>query len=147
MIRAPIRLRGCAGWSAPLLFAIKKSQGFSCLCPYDVEAQATLLPPCCTPAISKVLFAEVEKSTGREEPPEDSDIEQNTEMPVIDLAHTSYESDSQMSLTSESLKSNVRVMIFTLQFCSRRHFQILLCLGYLPASSDFCYLLISFAYS
>ena len=25
----------------PLLFAIKKSQGFSCICPYDVEAKAS----------------------------------------------------------------------------------------------------------
>ena len=32
MIKALIRLRGCAGWSAPLLFAIKKCQGFSCIC-------------------------------------------------------------------------------------------------------------------
>ena len=54
----------------------------------------------------------MKKSTGGEEPPKDSDIEQNTEMPVVDLGHTSYESDSQMSLTSESLKSNVRVLIF-----------------------------------
>ena len=29
----------------PLLFAIKESQGFSCLCQYDVEAQASLPPP------------------------------------------------------------------------------------------------------
>ena len=41
MIKALVRLRGCAGWSAPLLFAIKKSQGFSCICPYDVEAKAS----------------------------------------------------------------------------------------------------------
>ena len=40
-MKALIRLCGCAGWSAPLLLAIKKSQGFSCLCPYDVEAQAS----------------------------------------------------------------------------------------------------------
>ena len=25
----------------PLLFAIKKSQGFLCICPYDVEAKAS----------------------------------------------------------------------------------------------------------
>ena len=28
-----------------MLFAIKKSQGFSCLCPYDVEVQASWPPP------------------------------------------------------------------------------------------------------
>ena len=37
-------------WSAPLLFAIKKSQGVSCLCPYDVEAQASWPPPGYAPA-------------------------------------------------------------------------------------------------
>ena len=45
MINALIRLRGCAGWSAPLLFAIKKNQDFSCLCSYDVEAQASWPQP------------------------------------------------------------------------------------------------------
>ena len=45
MIKTLIRLRGCAGWSAPLFFAFKKSQGFSCICPYDVEAKASLPPP------------------------------------------------------------------------------------------------------
>ena len=45
MIKALIRLRGCVGWSAPLLFAIKKSQVFSCQCPYDVEAKASCPPP------------------------------------------------------------------------------------------------------
>ena len=45
MIKALISLRGCAGWSAPLLFVIKKSQGFSCICPYDVEAKAFCPPP------------------------------------------------------------------------------------------------------
>ena len=45
MIKALIRLRGWAGWSAPLLFAIKKRQGFSCKCPYDVEAKASWPPP------------------------------------------------------------------------------------------------------
>ena len=51
MIKALIRLRGCAGWSAPLLFAIKKSQGISRLCPYDVEAQASWPPPGYAPAL------------------------------------------------------------------------------------------------
>ena len=50
MIKALIRLHGCAGWSAPLLFAIKKSQGFSCICSYDVEAKASWLPPGYAPA-------------------------------------------------------------------------------------------------
>ena len=56
MIMAPIRLHGCAGWSAPLMFAIKKSQGFSCLCPYDFEAQAAWSPPGYAPAINLGLL-------------------------------------------------------------------------------------------
>ena len=51
MIKALIRLRGCTGWSAPLLFTIKKSFSFSCLCPYDVEAQACWPPPGCAPGL------------------------------------------------------------------------------------------------
>ena len=50
MIKALNRLRGCAGSSAPLFFTIKKSQGFLCLCPYDVEAQASWPPPGYAPA-------------------------------------------------------------------------------------------------
>ena len=59
----------------------------------------------------KHLITEVKKST-REEPSKESDIEESTELAEIDLAHTTYESDSQMSLTSESLKSNVRFITY-----------------------------------
>ena len=52
MINALIRLRGCAGWSAPLLFAIKKSQDFTCICPYDVEAKVSWPLPGYAPGFS-----------------------------------------------------------------------------------------------
>ena len=62
MIKALIRLRRCAGWSAPLLFPIKKSQGFSCICSYDVEAKASWLPPGYAPAFySAIEFTEYRK--------------------------------------------------------------------------------------
>ena len=48
--KALIRLRECAGWSAPLLFASYKSQDFLCLFSYDVEAQASWPPPGYVPA-------------------------------------------------------------------------------------------------
>ena len=40
-----IRQHECAGWSAPLLFTVNKSQGFSCLFSYDVESRASWSPP------------------------------------------------------------------------------------------------------
>ena len=58
MIKSLIRLQGCAGWSAPLFFAIKKSQGFSCLCPYDVEAQASWPPPGYAPGSNSFVISQ-----------------------------------------------------------------------------------------
>ena len=52
------------------------------------------------------MLSDVKKST-KEGSVKESDIEENSELAEIDLAHTTYESDSQTSLTSESLKSNV----------------------------------------
>ena len=64
MIKALIRLRGCAGLSAPL-FAIKKSQGFLYLCPYDVEALASWPPPGYAPGDNSDLNEEMPTGSGK----------------------------------------------------------------------------------
>lgn len=51
------------------------------------------------------------KKNAKEGSSKESDIEENSKLAEIDLAHTSYESDSQTSLTSESLKSNEELKI------------------------------------
>ena len=65
MIKALIRLRGCAGLSAPLLFAIKKSQDFPYRCPYDVEALASWPPPENAPWDNSDLNEETPTGSGK----------------------------------------------------------------------------------
>ena len=57
------------------------------------------------------MLSDVKKSTTKEGSVKESDIEENSELAELDLAHTTYESDSQTSLTSESLKSNVSCLL------------------------------------
>ena len=80
--------------------------------PHVIEESSASFAVVASSFLSNVfLVTEVKKGT-KEESGKESDIEETTELAEVDLAHTSYESDSQTSLTSESLKSNVRMLIF-----------------------------------